>query len=106
LDAASELGYRVDLWRRVWDLLPFHQLEGWGWIGHWRPELPPFFAFSNMRGGQPDSAANAFLDVWFQLGIVGLLAFLVLVFLAFVRSWLLAVIRRSVVFTWPALVLV
>lgn len=105
LDASSELTYRLDLWRRVWDILPPHSLEGWGWIGLWRQDLAPFLAFRFMPGGAPDSAANAFLDVWFQLGIVGLLAFLVLVVLAFVRSWLLAARQRSVVFTWPALVL-
>lgn len=105
LDATSELNYRLELWRRVWDLLPQHQLEGWGWIGLWRDEIGPFFAFRFLPGGPAASAANAFLDVWFQLGLVGLLVFLVLVVLAFVRSWLLAVKQRSVVFTWPALVL-
>jgi O-antigen ligase len=48
---------------------------------------------------------NAFLDVWFQLGIIGVAAFVLLVGLAFVRSWLLAVRQRSVIFTWPAVVL-
>ena len=105
LDATSDLGYRLDLWRRVWDLIPLHSLEGWGWIGIWRQDIAPFLAFRFMPGGAPDSAANALLDVWFQLGLVGGLALLMLVVLAFVRSWLLAAQRRSVVFTWPALVL-
>ena len=105
LDASSELDYRVNLWRRVWDLVPLHSLEGWGWVGSWRLELVPYVGFRSIPGGAPDSAANAFLDVWLQLGIVGLAAFGVLLSLAFVRSWLLAVQRRSVVFAWPALVL-
>ena len=105
LDATTELNYRLDLWRRVFDLIPSHSLEGWGWIGIWRSDLGPFVAFRPIEGGVPDSAANAFIDVWFQLGIVGFLLFLGLVILAFVRSWLLAAQQRSIVFTWPALVL-
>ena len=105
LDASRDLEYRLNLWRRVWDLVSLHSLEGWGWIGAWRLELVPYVGFRSIPGGAPDSAANAFLDVWLQLGIVGLAAFMVLLLLAFVRSWLLAVQRRSVVFAWPALVL-
>lgn len=105
LDATKDLGYRLDLWRRIMDLTSLHFVEGWGWIGAWRSELLPFVGFQDVPGGVPDSAANAFFDVWFQLGLAGLAAFIVLVTLAFVRSWLLAVSRRSIVFVWPALVL-
>ncbi len=105
LDATRDLSYRLDLWHRVVDLVSLHSLEGWGWIGAWRNELAPFLSFQHLPGGEPTSAANAYFDVWFQLGIVGLAALIVLVLLAFVRSWLLAIARRSVVFAWPALVL-
>lgn len=105
LDATKELDYRLDLWRRVIDLTSSHPIEGWGWIGTWRSALPPFLSFQSVPGGTPDSAANAFFDVWLQLGLAGLFSFLILVTLAFVRSWLLAVSRRSVVFVWPPLVL-
>jgi O-antigen ligase len=105
LDATRELDYRLNLWRRVLDLISGHSLQGWGWIGAWRDELVPFVGFRQFPGGAPGSAANAYFDVWLQLGLVGLAVFLILVTLAFVRSWLLAVMRRSVVFAWPALVL-
>ncbi|GAA3735615.1 O-antigen ligase family protein [Leifsonia bigeumensis] len=105
LDATKEADYRLNLWRRVWDLIPLHSFEGWGWVGGWRLEIVPYVGIRGIPGGAPGSAANAFLDVWLQLGFVGLIALLVLVSLAFVRSWLLAARRRSVVFTWPALVL-
>ncbi len=42
----------------------------------------------------------------FQLGIVGLVLFVGMLGLAFVRSWLLAGRRRSIIYAWPALVLV
>jgi O-antigen ligase len=106
LSAAGELSYRLGLWRAVWQYIPANELQGWGWIGYWRPELLPFFAIDTEAARPSASALNAFLDVWFQLGLVGLFAFLVLATLALVRSWLLASHRRSTVYAWPALVLV
>jgi len=105
LDATTELRYRLSLWRRIMDIQSTRPLEGWGWVGAWRIDLVPFVGFKDFPGGAPLSAANAFFDTWLQLGVIGLFALLVLMTLAFARSWLLAVARRSVVFTWPALVL-
>lgn len=105
LDATKELDYRLNLWRRIRSLLSAHPIEGWGWIGSWRLEIVPYLGFRNLPGGAPSSAASGYLDVLLQLGIVGFALFLLLIGLAFLRSWLLAVQRRSVVFTWPALIL-
>jgi O-antigen ligase len=104
--ANSELGYRLTLWRGVLDLISRNPLEGWGWIGYWRPDVQPFPVFAIAGQREPTSALNAYLDVWFQLGLIGLLLFLGLVVLTFTRSWLLAGQRRSLIFAWPALVLV
>jgi len=105
LNATGELNYRLDLWRDLWDLLQVHFVEGWGWIGQWNTGISPYLVFATGNDRLTVSASNAYLDVWFQLGIVGLALFLVLVGLAFVRSWLLASRKRSVVYTWPALAL-
>lgn len=104
--ANSELSYRLDLWRGVLALISRNPLEGWGWVGYWRPDVQPFPAFAIAGQREPNSALNAYLDVWFQLGLVGLLLFVGLVILTFTRSWLLAGQRRSLVFAWPALMLV
>ena len=104
LSANSELSYRLSLWRGIWGLIALNPLEGWGWVGPWRPELQPFTLFAGAR--EPTSAVNAYVDVWFQLGLAGVFIFVVLVALAFTRSWLLAGRQRSIVFAWPALVLV
>lgn len=106
LNASGELTYRLGVWYRTWTLIALHPLEGWGWIGAWRVDLPPFTLFSDLSTRVESSASNAYLDVWFQLGLVGFAVFIGLVGLAFTRSWLLASRRRSVVFAWPALVLV
>ena len=104
LSANSELTYRLELWRGLWNLIAVNPLQGWGWLGQWRPDISPFTSFSSAR--EPTSALNAYIDVWFQLGLAGFFAFLVLVGLAFTRSWLLAGRRRSILFAWPALILV
>jgi len=104
--ANSELSYRLDLWRGVLALISRNPLEGWGWVGYWRPDVQPFPAFAIAGQREPNSALNAYLDVWFQLGLIGLLLFVGLVILTFTRSWLLAGQRRSLVFAWPALMLV
>jgi O-antigen ligase len=104
--ANSDLTYRLALWRRVWDLIAINPLTGWGWVGHWRPDTQPFPGLAIAGERDPISALNAYLDVWFQLGLVGFVVFAGLVGLTFTRSWLLAGRRRSVVFTWPALMLV
>lgn len=105
LSASNELKTRLGLWQPMRALIPEHQLEGWGWVGHWPPDVPPFQIFPNYYDRLPASGMNAYLDVWFQLGLVGLVAFVGLVGLAFIRSWLLASRQRSFVYAWPALVL-
>jgi O-antigen ligase len=104
-NAGGELDYRLRLWNEMTALIRINPLEGWGWIGHWRTGISPFQAFVT-ADRIPRSGVNAYLDVWFQLGIVGILIFVGLVGLTFVRSWLLAGQKRSIVFAWPALVLV
>ena len=106
LNAGGELSYRLEVWRQTWALIGLNPLEGWGWIGDWREDIPPFVLFAPIGSRPTTSAVNAFVDVWFQVGLVGLAIFVGLVGLALVRSWLLASRRRSFVFTWPALVLV
>ena len=103
LSASNELNQRLAVWRPIRLLIPVHELEGWGWAGHWREGIPPF---TYIRDGLQASALNAYLDVWFQVGLIGLFAFVFMVGLAFIRSWLLASRQRSFVYAWPALVLV
>jgi len=105
-NATGELEFRLELWQRVLALVPVHWLEGWGWTGIWDPAIPPYSGLTPTDGRPHDSALNAVVDLWLQVGAVGVLVFLALVGLAFTRSWLLAGRRRSVVYTWPALVLV
>jgi hypothetical protein len=105
-NATGELQFRLGLWQEVLDFVPVHWLEGWGWMGIWNAAIPPYTGLTPTAGRPHDSALNAVVDLWLQVGFVGIVVFLAVVGLAFTRSWLLAGRRRSVVHTWPALVLV
>lgn len=105
-NASGTLDYRVDLWRQVIDLIGINPLQGWGWMGAWRTQIFPYSALSATPARPADSALNAFLDVWLQLGVIGVILFVGMLGLAFSRSWLLAGSRRSVVYAWPAATLV
>jgi hypothetical protein len=105
-NATGELEFRLALWQDVQTYVPLHWLEGWGWMGIWNTTVSPYSVLTPTDGRPHDSALNAVVDLGLQVGVVGICLFLALVGLAFVRSWLLAGRRRSVVHTWPALVLV
>jgi O-antigen ligase len=105
LNATGELNYRLSLWNEIWALLRLHIVEGWGWVGQWNTSVVPYSLLETVAGRPSNSAVNAYLDVWFQLGFIGFALFLGFAGLAFARSWLLASRQRSVVYTWPAVVL-
>jgi exopolysaccharide production protein ExoQ len=106
LNAGSEFATRSSLWREMWRLVEVHPLEGWGWAGTWPTDVSPYGWLDFVTGTEHTSALNAFLDVYFQVGLIGFLSFVVLVTLAFIRSWVLASNKRPVVYVWSPLVLV
>lgn len=106
LNGASESEFRIDLWRRLWDLASLHPLEGWGWIGAWDTTVAPFFVLQSSGGVQHHSALNAYIDVWFQLGAVGFTLFVTLILLTLTRAWILASRQQSSTIVWGALVMI
>ena len=106
LNAGSEFEARYSLWSEMWRLVELHPLEGWGWAGFWPQEVTPYGWLEFATGRLHQTGLNAYLDVYFQVGLIGFLAFLALVLLAFVRSWLLASSKRSLVYVWAPLILV
>lgn len=105
LDARAEFDVRLDVWREVSRYLAANPLQGWGWMGRW-PDAAPYVWIERAIGRDLASALSAWIDAYFQVGVIGMLLFAALVGVALVRSWLLASNRRSVVYLWPALVLV
>ncbi|GMA94237.1 hypothetical protein GCM10025881_10610 [Pseudolysinimonas kribbensis] len=106
-NASGVLNFRLELWQRIVAAMGTQgtALQGTGWIGQWQTQIAPFSTLDS-ASRPTNTALNAFVDVWFQLGIIGLVLFAGMVGLTFSRSWLLAGRRRSVVYAWPAAIMI
>ena len=106
LDAGSDFSIRATLWNTILDFVALKPIEGWGWFGPWARGEYPFTYINFLLDDHHQSALNAYFDVLLQLGAAGLVLFLLLGGVATVRSWLVASVRRSVVYAWTPLMLV
>jgi len=105
LDAASDFEARVSVWQTLNTLSERHPVEGWGWVGMWPARIFPYSSVRLPSGRPAGSGLNAFIDTFFQLGLVGMLLLAIALGLGFVRAWLVASEARSTVNVWPALTL-
>ena len=90
---SEDLTGRLDIWAAVTRLAQERPAFGWGWVSYWAPWVKPFDGLATRNGVEYLQAHNAWLDVWLQLGIVGLVVFILLVLTTFGRAWFLAVDR-------------
>ncbi len=106
MNAGSDFSIRATLWNTILDFVALKPIEGWGWFGSWARGEYPFTYINFQLDDRHQSALNAYFDVLLQLGAAGLVLFLLLGGIAMVRSWLVASVRRSVVYAWTPLMLV
>ena len=90
---SDNLTGRSGIWDTVIALAQQRPVFGWGWVSFWPPWVEPFKNLIIRNGVMQLHAHNAWLDVWLQLGIVGLIVFGALVITTLVRSWLTATDR-------------
>ncbi|WP_085369116.1 O-antigen ligase [Leifsonia sp. NCR5] len=90
---SEDLTGRLDIWHSVIGLAQQRPVFGWGWVSYWAPWVSPFKNLAERNGVTYLQAHNAWLDVWLQLGIVGLVVFILLVATTLGRSWFFAVDR-------------
>ena len=90
---SEDLTGRLDIWASVTGLALRRPSFGWGWMGYWAPWVEPFKGLAVRKGVVYLQAHNAWLDVWLQLGVIGVIAFATLVLSTLWRSWFLAVDR-------------
>lgn len=93
LGKSEDLTGRLDIWDAVIALAQQRPAFGWGWVSYWAPWVEPFSDLAIRKGVRYLQAHNAWLDVWLQLGIVGVVILALLVVSSFSRSWSLAVDR-------------
>jgi len=94
LGKSGTLTGRTGIWAEVIDIARQRPVVGWGWISYWAPGIAPFNrkAF-NIGGIQYLQAHDAWLDLWLQLGIIGVVVFAAFVLSALVRAWILSIDR-------------
>jgi exopolysaccharide production protein ExoQ len=91
---SGDLTGRTDIWTAVLDLGVQHPVVGWGWVSYWIPISEPFTDLAERNGVVYLQAHDAYLDVWFQLGWIGLVLFLLVVAGVLLRAWSWATDRR------------
>ncbi|QBE49434.1 O-antigen ligase family protein [Leucobacter triazinivorans] len=91
LGKSADMTGRLETWDAVIALAEQRPWFGWGWVSYWAPWVEPFASLDEKAGVTVMSAHNAWLDVWLQLGIIGVLAFAPIVVLTMWRVWFRAV---------------
>lgn len=91
LGKSGDLTGRGETWAKVYELVEQRPWFGWGWVSYWPTWVEPFKGLDTKAGIAVMSAHNAWLDVWLQLGIIGVLVFAPIVFLTLQRVWFRAV---------------
>ena len=95
---------RSKIWKLVLGLIADRPIQGWGWISYWMPGVKPFAGLVVINNVPYYQAHNAFLDMWLQLGLIGLLLLIALAVLTFVKLWRLGVRHTNPLYLWPMLV--
>jgi len=106
LGKSPDMTHRSDIWRKVLSLISQRPLEGWGFTGVWVPGVRPYQGLIVINGHSYYQAHNAYLDIWLQLGAVGLILFVILLTRTFVKTWRLGVHHSNALYLWPMLILV
>lgn len=107
LGRSPDLTNRLGIWDTVLGLAAQRPAAGWGWVGYWPPWVEPFQDLVVIRGVTYYQAHNAWLDVFLQLGILGLVVFGLLVLTTLIRAWTRAIDlplgRRKTIGLFPLL---
>ena len=87
LGKSDDLTNRFDIWAIVTNLAAERPVAGWGWVSYWAPWVEPYDDLVVIKGVTYLQAHNAWLDVYLQLGIIGLVVVGLFVLTTLVRGW-------------------
>lgn len=83
---SDDLTGRVEIWQNVIGLAVQRPVFGWGWLGYWPPWVEPLGSLNKRYGVYQLHAHDAWIDLWMQVGIVGLVIFAGFVALTVLRA--------------------
>ena len=83
---SGDLTGRVEIWRNVIELAQQKPAFGWGWLGYWPPWVEPLNNLNIRWGVVQLHAHDSWIDLWMQVGIVGLVIFALFVLVTTLRS--------------------
>jgi len=106
LDRDPTLTGRTELWATVWLMIMDHPYFGYGYGAFWRGFDGPSAEIWNGSRFHPFYSHNGFLDVWLDLGILGLSLVLVSLLITFRTAFQLWRKAPSLEGSWPFLLLV
>ena len=110
LGKSADFTHRTEIWQRVLPLANERPAAGWGWTGWWAPWVEPFKHLAVFKGVTYLQAHDAWVDIYFQLGVIGLIVFGLLVLTTLGRSWFMAIEaeprRDRLVELFPVLIMV
>lgn len=86
LDREPDATHRTEIWGEVVRVAE-QRPEGWGFVGYWPVWERPYSTIIDNVGLLASHAHNAFLDAWFQVGLVGAVLLIVIVTLLFGSAW-------------------
>lgn len=90
LGRRSDLTDRVDIWYIIGDLFAERPGLGWGWVGYWPPWEDLFHDLIVFDDVTYLQAHNAWLDLAFQVGMLGLVVAVMFIVGCLARSWFAA----------------
>jgi exopolysaccharide production protein ExoQ len=106
VDRDMTLTGRTELWATVWIMVIEHPLLGYGYGAFWRGLDGPSAVVWKLSGFQAFYSHNGFLDVWLDLGIVGLILVLFSLLISFRAAFWLWRTAPTLEGSWPFLFLI
>ncbi|AFY87636.1 O-antigen ligase family protein [Chroococcidiopsis thermalis] len=97
---------RVDLWPAVLDKIWQRPWLGYGYSGFWGGWDRESAYVWRVTGWTPPNSHNGFLDLWLDLGILGLLIYLLGFLASFLKSLVWVRISRTSISLWPVMYII
>jgi exopolysaccharide production protein ExoQ len=106
IDRDPGLTGRTALWAVVWTMIVEHPYLGYGYGAFWRGNNGPSADVWKLSGFEAFYSHNGFLDVWLDLGILGLALLLLSLLITFRAAFRLGRTTSTIEGSWPFLFLV